>query len=151
MADELDQADQKPERLLISAGINTYDLSVVVVMDERVAFSSLRTQQNLMYLILGASMLALVACSVLFSRKLVDPIRAMMGEMEQVEQGNFDIQLPVQSKDEIGVLSDRFNRMSAALKKYIDKFYVAQIRQTEAELTALRSQIYPHFLYNTLE
>lgn len=28
---------------------------------------------------------------------------------------------------------------------------MAQIRQTEAELTALRSQIYPHFLYNTLE
>ena len=25
------------------------------------------------------------------------------------------------------------------------------IKQTEAELTALKSQIYPHFLYNTLD
>ncbi len=28
---------------------------------------------------------------------------------------------------------------------------MAQIKQNEAELTALKSQIYPHFLYNTLE
>ena len=71
--------------------------------------------------------------------------------MGQVETGNFDIQLPVRSADEIGILSARFNQMSEALKKYINKSYVAQIRQTEAELTALKSQIYPHFLYNTLE
>lgn len=41
--------------------------------------------------------------------------------------------------------------MSSALKTYINKSYVAQIKQSEAELTALKSQIYPHFLYNTLE
>ena len=32
-----------------------------------------------------------------------------------------------------------------------NKSDVAQIKQNEAELTALKSQIYPHFLYNTLE
>ena len=41
--------------------------------------------------------------------------------------------------------------MSSALKAYINQSYVAAIKQTEAELTALKSQIYPHFLYNTLE
>ena len=29
--------------------------------------------------------------------------------------------------------------------------YLSKIKQTEAELNALKSQIYPHFLYNTLE
>lgn len=120
-------------------------------MDTKTAFSNLRTLRNLMYFILGVSILALVASSVLFSKRLVKPIRAMMEQMGQVETGNFDIQLPVRSADEIGILSARFNQMSEALKKYINKSYVAQIRQTEAELTALKSQIYPHFLYNTLE
>lgn len=148
---ELEQAGALQKNLVLSTDANKYGLSVVVVMDTGVAFSALRTQQNLMYLILGISIAALIVCSILFSRKLVDPIHAMMAQMEQVEKGNFDIHLPVSGADEIGVLSARFNQMSEALKKYIDKYYVAQIRQTEAELTALRSQIYPHFLYNTLE
>lgn len=75
----------------------------------------------------------------------------MMEQMSMVETGNFDIELEVRSADEIGVLSERFNRMSSALKTYINQSYVAQIKQNEAELTALKSQIYPHFLYNTLE
>ena len=143
--------ESTPEQLVLTTKANKYGLHIVVIMDTKTAFSNLRTLQNLMYFVLGASILALVASSVLFSKRLVKPIRAMMEQMGQVETGNFDIQLPVQSTDEIGILSARFNQMSEALKKYINKSYVAQIRQTEAELTALKSQIYPHFLYNTLE
>ena len=95
--------------------------------------------------------MALLCGSLFFSRRLTRPIRNMMDQMSQVENGNFDIQLPVDSRDEIGILSQRFNEMSAALKTYINQSYVAAIKQTEAELTALKSQIYPHFLYNTLE
>ncbi len=149
--DYLKKAGRQEERLVLSASENKYGLSVVVVMDTGTAFSSLRTQQRLMYLILAVSILALIICSVFFSRKLVDPIRDMMEQMKQVETGNFDIRLPVRRSDEIGILSARFNQMSETLKKYIDQYYGAQIRQKEAELTALRSQIYPHFLYNTLE
>lgn len=151
VGDDLRQAQKDREKLVLTTDANKYRLSVVVVLNTRIAFSDLRTQQNLMYLILGGSILALVISSIVFSGKLVNPIHAMMAQMEQVENGNFDLRLPVRSTDEIGVLSARFNQMSEALKKYIDKYYVAQIRQTEAELTALRSQIYPHFLYNTLE
>lgn len=148
---EYDQAIQAKDELVLSAKTDKYGLHVVVIMDKASAFSNLRTLQKLMYAVLGSSILALVICSVLFSKRLVKPIHAMMEQMAEVENGNFDIQLPVESTDEIGILSGRFNQMSRALKKYIDKYYVAQIRQKEAELTALRSQIYPHFLYNTLE
>ena len=65
----------------------------------------------------------------------------MMEQMAQVETGNFDIELPIRSGDEIGILSGRFNQMSSALKTYINQSYVAQIKQNEAELTALKSQI----------
>ena len=106
---------------------------------------------RIMYLLLALSIAALAAGSVFFSRKLTGPLTEMMQQMKRVETGDFDISLPASRRDEIGVLSDRFNQMSAALKTYINKSYVAQIKQNEAELTALKSQIYPHFLYNTLE
>jgi len=75
----------------------------------------------------------------------------MMDRMSEIETGNFKVELPVTSGDEIGILSKRFNRMSRELENYINQSYVAHMKQAEAEMTALKSQIYPHFLYNTLE
>ncbi|MFV0341407.1 MAG: sensor histidine kinase [Anaerocolumna sp.] len=100
-------------------------------------------------LILVSSMIAIfIAFKV---RKLTRPIHFMMEQMERIEIGDFNIELSVESNDEIGILSKRFNQMSSELETYINQSYLAQIKQNEAEMTALKSQIYPHFLYNTLE
>lgn len=139
------------EDFVISKEIGDFGLEVTVVMDMEKAFAKIRHTQNIIYVIIAASICALLVGSVFFSKRLTNPIHEIMAQMEQIGTGNFDIELPVRSNDEIGVLACRFNQMSGALKQYINQSYVAQIRQNEAELTALKSQIYPHFLYNTLE
>jgi len=138
-------------KLLSETGFNAYGLKTAVAVNTSEAYAKLHSTRNTMFLILAASAFMLVLASFYFSRRMTRPMHRMMDEMSRVENGDFDIELPVESRDEIGILSDRFNRMSGELKNYINQSYVAQIRQNEAELTALKSQIYPHFLYNTLE
>lgn len=147
----LQDVNEQEDRFVIQTQENAYGLSVIVSLDAETAFGDIRRMQRMMYLFVGVSVLALFAGSFYFSRRLTRPMREMMEQMSMVETGKFDIELPIRSKDEIGVLSSRFNQMSSALKTYINQSYVAQIKQNEAELTALKSQIYPHFLYNTLE
>ncbi len=137
--------------LLIRTKPDEYGLSLIVSIDTHRAFRDIRNMQTMMYFLLGTSFLGLLLSSLFFSRQLTKPIRQMMKQMEQIEHGEFDISLTANSEDEIGVLSQRFNQMSQELKNYINRYYVVQIKQKEAELTALKSQIYPHFLYNTLE
>lgn len=151
LAGGLDDMDLQEDRFVIRTPENAYGLSVAVSLDAKTAFGDIRRMQQMMYLFVAASVLALLFGSFYFSRRLTRPMREMMGQMSLIETGNFDIEIPIRSKDEIGVLSKRFNQMSSALKTYINQSYVAQIKQNEAELTALKSQIYPHFLYNTLE
>ena len=136
---------------VISAGPGTYGCRIYLLVDTVSAFRQISSLQLLAVALLGISIGILILASTLFSRQLTRPIRRMMDSLAQIGQGNFDLSLPVERNDEIGVLSERFNEMSRELKKYINQSYLARMRQTEAELTALRSQIYPHFLYNTLE
>ncbi len=147
----LSEIKETEDQLVISTKLNDYGLKVMAVINTRDAFSGIRNKQQMMYVFLGASILALMGSSVFFSKRLTRPIHEMMENMAKLENGIFEIQIPVRSNDEIGILAQRFNQMSADLKNYINQSYVAQIKQNEAELTALKSQIYPHFLYNTLE
>lgn len=151
ISDVLSELTNAKEQMIISTPVGNSELQVLVVMDTREAFREIRDMQSRMYILLLSAIALLFGGSVYFSRKLARPIHDMIDSMSEIENGKFDIELQVRSDDEIGVLSRRFNQMSAALKKYIDQSFRAKIKQTEAELTALKSQIYPHFLYNTLE
>lgn len=122
------EKEDSEKQLVIETAQNPYGIRVMVVMNTDVAFQKIRNMQKIIYLFLGVSMLVILAGSVFFSRRLTRPIKAMMKQMAKVETGDFDIELPVDTEDEIGVLSQRFNQMSVALKNYINKYYVAQIK-----------------------
>ena len=52
--------------------------------------------------------------------------------------------------DEIGKLIHTFNSMLKRIRSLIDEAYVQKLKAKEYQLNALRAQINPHFLYNTL-
>jgi two-component system, sensor histidine kinase YesM len=93
-----------------------------------------------------------------FATSLVRPVRRLHRFMKEVEVGNLESRVPVESKDEIGQLSKGFNNTVEKLSKLLDEVYVSKLKETESslkqkesELKMLQSQINPHFLYNSLE
>lgn len=70
----------------------------------------------------GIILLAAFMVSILFSRYLTAPIRKLQTATEVVGKGDFDVNVPVTSRDEIGALAGAFNQMASTL------------RQTQAQL-----------------
>jgi two-component system sensor histidine kinase YesM len=97
------------------------------------------------------SLIAAYGIAVLISNGLVKPIRHLQSRMKLVQSGSFQVKASVSTHDEIGQLSAAFNTMVDELNRLVREVYETRIREREAELSALQSQINPHFLYNTLE
>lgn len=85
-----------------------------------------------------------------FSRKITSPLNKLMDQMREIEKSNFTALTEVTSQDEIGQLSRRFNQMVRQIEMLLDQVNQVEAKKREAEMRALRHQINPHFLYNTL-
>ncbi|AIQ16663.1 hypothetical protein H70357_08300 [Paenibacillus sp. FSL H7-0357] len=101
-------------------------------------------------LMIAACIAAVVVAGTLFSRRIMLPIHRLHKSMKLVGEGNLEIKVSSESKDEIGDLIRGFGNMVGKTKTLIDTVYVAEIARKEYEMKALQAQINPHFLYNSL-
>lgn len=97
------------------------------------------------------SLLVAYLVAVLLSNHLVKPILYLQKTMRSVQRGRFQERAVMKSNDEVGILSDAFNKMVGEIDRLVKEVYEVKLREREAELTALQSQINPHFIFNTLE
>ncbi len=107
--------------------------------------------RNMTLLIIGCGSIFLIFIYYFYSKKSNQPIRNLKEAMESVQQGNLDTRVEIRSNDEIGYLAQGLNNMTEKLQGHIKRVYIAEIRQREAEIEALKTQIQPHYLYNTLD
>jgi HAMP domain-containing protein len=70
----------------------------------------------------------IVWVSLLASRALVQPLCDLREAADRISRGDFDVQVDVRSRDEVGALADSFDRMVAAIK-----FFRAHSRPEEDE------------------
>lgn len=90
-----------------------------------------------------------------FANNLTKPIEKLSNQMQIVQNGNFIIdqreEVASSRTDEISNLEKDFVIMVDKINNLIYENYTKQLLIKNAELTALRANINPHFLYNTLE
>lgn len=116
------------------------------------ALNKLTFVKGTMWILIGFSTMMAIMITYSFMRNYSARIDQINAAIHEVEKGNLNVRIQrFTQKDELTTISESFNSMLTELTSYIDRFYIANIKQREAELKALQSQINPHFLFNTLE
>lgn len=117
--------------------------------------------RSLPYTVLAAAVFAIVAALLaagFISRLVSGSISALAEGIKRFASGSLSEPVKVVSNDEIGFLTEEFNKMTADIDRLINDIYDAETNKKNAELNALQfeysaleSKINPHFIYNTLE
>ncbi|MBU5445109.1 sensor histidine kinase [Paenibacillus sp. MSJ-34] len=107
----------------------------------------------LQWMILIFSALAIlisIAISWFLSATTTKNIKLLEKNMRKVEEGDFQVRTDIMGRDEVGMLSVRFNFMVGRINELVNSVYKERIAKQQAEFQVLMAQINPHFLYNTL-
>lgn len=127
------------------------DLKVNVVIPKSSLLFKINKIQYVTAAAIFGCIFVVVIISTIFSKMITKPIGKLQKRMRQVEKGEYRELIQKDSDDEIGNLVNSYNRMVLKIKTLIEDVYMAEIKQKNAKYLALKTQINPHMLYNTLE
>lgn len=124
-----------------------------LILQQPKAFNSL-----VMHTVYAVSLLMGFLCLLLclwsawlLSRHLAQPVRQLDEAMGKVKKGNFDVHMETNREDELGRLSESFNRMTDEYRQNLTRSVQRQKELNETQIRMLQAQLNPHFLYNTLD
>ncbi len=109
---------EERQGLLLSRSMAIRDnLRALTERSAKHAESEERQALYLNWIITATSILLGVIFSGIVTNNLVRPVKTLVVGVRQVEGGNLNVEIPVQTKDEIGELTRSFNLMVVGLRK----------------------------------
>ncbi len=115
-----------PKMLLVSLVIGVVPVTVVSVVTLSRIYEVLLHRQSMagflahmpgvIGFLLVLAVLVAVGLSVLVARSVSEPLRTVGEAMDRIRTGDLDVSIPVVSNDEIGRVSEGFNRMVGGLR-----------------------------------
>lgn len=82
---------------------------------------SVTSSRNITLLVFGAMIVIVSAVGFLFARSLVSPIEKLRDAADKISKGDMDVDVTVESEDEIGELSSAFARMKNSLQVTMER------------------------------
>ena len=138
--------------LVVRSAIEGTELYVAGAISQRaLAADSAYVTALVAFIIIGASA-ACVLTSIVMSRRITAPFRAMIERMARVSAGDFES--PIDLVDygaEYVRMADGYNAMIGEIGKLMQSVREKERLLADSELKMLKAQINPHFLYNTLD
>ncbi|WP_106769055.1 cache domain-containing sensor histidine kinase [Paenibacillus faecalis] len=107
------------------------------------------TSINLIIAVLA--LLVVIFGTLWISIRITKPIKQLAAYMNQVQIGRLDVEININSPDEIGLLARQFRQMMDTINNLILREYKLELANKTNQLKVLQAQIDPHFLYNSLQ
>jgi two-component system, sensor histidine kinase YesM len=123
---------------------------LVQLTPEKSLFSKFYYIGNLTMLLMAACFVMIVIAMLLLKQHMIGPVLYLSKTMRKVQDGDLSVRSTLVRSDEIGILSNGFNKMISEINNLIIRIKTEEKAKREMEFNVLQAQIKPHFLYNAL-
>lgn len=96
------------------------------------------------------AILVFVLVSSVMIHHAFKPVIHVTRAMKEVGEGNLTLNLPLSRQEETRRLISGFNSMVNQICRLVERVSLEERRKKDMEIYALKAQVSPHFLYNTL-
>lgn len=133
--------------------VDNHDFGYTILLLKSAPISSpaIHTMNTVSIVIALLGLWLCLMISLALSRSISQPVRRLDQAMQKVRGGDLSIRIHTDRKDELGRLSESFNRMTRELKEYLEAVVQKQKDLNDTSLKLYQTQLNPHFLYNTLD
>ncbi len=101
--------------------INGIHWFIMSEIEESEALSNVYELQHQIILAISFLLLFIALFAFLLSKRFSKPIVELSADAQQIELGNFDLQIKTERKDEIGNLANSFRKMQSSLKNMVEE------------------------------
>ncbi|MBB5173890.1 cache domain-containing sensor histidine kinase [Texcoconibacillus texcoconensis] len=123
---------------------------VYALADQSLLLNELQPIKRGLTYILILTVVVAAAVAYILSSGLVRPIQHLKDSMNKVAYGKWKHLKVHEGPDEIGELAKHYNEMLMTLEDHVNLIVEKERQKKDLEFKSLKSQINPHFLYNTL-
>jgi len=92
-------------------------IRIITSLEEAEGFLTKKRTRTVVFTIASVAILILIL-TLFFSRAINRPIQRLVRAMSEAEEGKLNVEVPITSRDELGLLSDHFNRMLSRINQF---------------------------------
>ncbi len=141
----------KEPSIIISQSVKNTDWKLIAIHSKNEILNNITAMLRSLLITVGILVVAGIFLAYFLAYWITRPLTEMSAAMGDVMEGNLEVNVPVRSRDELGMLAATFNDMLVQLRYFIKKIKDVEKQRAHMKYEVLQSQINPHFLYNTLD
>jgi HD-GYP domain-containing protein (c-di-GMP phosphodiesterase class II) len=131
-------AGKSEEYLGTFTPIENLEWALVVQLNSQIAFKPVQMMINRSIIMLIFAAMIAVLTGLFFANTISKPLSMLTKATNVIAEGKFDLPIVIHSRNEIGILADRFNSMSGEIQKFIVNLKDAARKNKDLFISSIR-------------
>lgn len=134
----------------ITTPVASTGLCVLTLVDNQRLLAGVYQAGALLLVVFAVIFALYLAFSILFLKRILDPLNSLYDGMKRLQAGDFSHRLAPDGHRELRELMECYNDTGARMQTLTEENRRREEEKYQEELKALQSEINPHFLLNTI-